>query len=131
MEDNFKFEIVSPEKVIFSDKTTMVTLPSYEGDMSVLKNHISIITFLRPGKIEVKKNDGNIDEFFVEDGIVEYFNDSLVVLSVSALNVKDLSKEFLDNLSKDTQDKLTQKDISDHERYILNHKLDALKEIIV
>ena len=131
MEDNFKFEIVSPEKVIFSDNTTMVTLPSYEGDMSVLKNHISIITFLRPGKIEVKKNDGNIDKFFVEDGIVEYFNDSLVVLSVSALNVKDLSKEFLDNLSKDTQDKLTQKDISDNERYILNHKLDALKEIRV
>jgi|TARA_B100001013_G_scaffold82254_1_gene44693 ATP synthase F1 epsilon subunit len=131
MEDNFKFEIVSPEKVIFSDNTTMVTLPSYEGDMSVLKNHISIITFLRPGKIKVKKNDENIDEFFVEDGIVEYFNDSLVVLSVSALNVKDLSKEFLDNLSKDTQDKLTQKDISDHERYILNHKLDALKEIRV
>ncbi len=131
MEDNFKFEIVSPEKVIFSDNTTMVTLPSYEGDMSVLKNHISIITFLRPGKIKVKKNDENIDEFFVEDGIVEYFNDSLVVLSVSALNVKDLSKEFLDNLSKGTQDKLTQKDISDHERYILNHKLDALKEIRV
>ena len=131
MEDNFKFEIVSPEKVIFSDKTTMVTLPSYEGDMSVLKNHISIITFLRPGKIKVKKNDENIDEFFVEDGIAEYFNDSLVVLSASVLNVKDLSKEFLDNLSKDTQDKLTQKDISDHERYILNHKLDALKEIRV
>ena len=131
MEDNFKFEIVSPERVIFSDNTTMVTLPSYEGDMSILKNHISIITFLRPGKIKVKKNDENIDEFFVEDGIVEYFNDSLVVLSVSALNVKDLSKEFLDNLSKDTQDKLTQKDISDHERYILNHKLDALKEIRV
>ena len=131
MEDNFKFEIVSPEKVIFSDNTTMVTLPSYEGDMSVLKNHISIITFLRPGKIKVKKNDENIDEFFVEDGIVEYFNDSLVVLSVSALNVKDLSKEFLDNLNKDTQDKLTQKDISDLERYILNHKLDALKEIRV
>ena len=131
MEDNFKFEIVSPEKVIFSDNTTMVTLPSYEGDMSVLKNHISIITFLRPGKIKVKKNDENIDEFFVEDGIVEYFNDSLVVLSVSALNVKDLSKEFLDNLSKDTQDRLTQKDISDHERYILNLKLVALKEIRV
>ena len=131
MEDNFKFEIISPEEIIFSDNTKMVTLPSYEGDMSVLKNHISIITFLRPGKIKVKKNDENIDEFFVEDGIVEYFNDSLVVLSVSALNVKDLSKEFLDNLSKDTQDKLTQKDISDHERYILNHKLDVLKEIRV
>ena len=131
MEDNFKFEIISPEKLIFSGNTAMVTIPSYEGDMSVLKNHISIITFLRPGKIKVKKNNENFDEFFVEDGIVEYFNDSLVVLSVSALNVEDLSKEFLDNLSKDTQDKLAQKDILDHERYILNHKLDALKEIRV
>ena len=131
MEDNFKFEIISPEKIIFSDVTTMATLPSYEGDMSILKNHISIITFLRPGKIKVKKDNENFEEYFVEDGIAEYFNDSLVVLSASALNVKDLSKEFLDNLSKDTQDKLTQKDISDHERYILNHKLDALKEIRV
>ena len=131
MEDNFKIEIVSPEKIVFSEDVNMVTIPSYEGDMSVLKNHISIITFLRPGKIKVKKNNENFDEFFVEDGIVEYFNDSLVVLSVSALNVKDLSKEFVDNLNRDAQDKLTQKDISDHERYVLNHKLAVLKEISV
>ena len=131
MDDNFKLEIISPEKIIFSDNTKMVTLPSYEGDMSVLKHHISIITFLRPGIIKVQKNEGNVDKFFVQEGTVEYFNDSLVVLSASVINVKDLSKEFLDNLSKDTQDKLTQKDISDHERYILNHKLDALKEIRV
>ena len=79
----------------------------------------------------MQKNDGNFKEFFVQDGAVEFFNDSLVVLSASAINVKDLSKEFLDNLNKDIRDKLTQKDISDHERYILNHKLDALKEIRV
>ena len=109
MEDNFKFEIISPEKIIFSDNTTMVTLPSYEGDMSILKNHISIITFLRPGIIKVQKKDGNFEEFFAQDGTVEYFNDSLVVLSASAINVKDLSKEFVDNLDKDTQDKLTDK----------------------
>ena len=131
MEDNFKIEIISPEKVIFSDNLTMVTLPSYEGDMSVLKNHISTISFLRPGIVKVYKNDGNIEEFFVQDGIVEYFNDSLVVLSVSAINVKNLSKEFMDDLNKDTQDKLTDKNLTDHDRYILNHKLDALKEIRV
>jgi len=131
MEDNLKLEIISPEKIIFSDNVKMVTLPSYEGDMSVLKHHISIITFLRPGIIKVQKSKGDFDKFFIQDGTVEYFNDSLVVLSASIINVKDLSKEFLDNLSKDTQDKLTQKDISDHERYILNHKLDALKEIRV
>ena len=131
MEDNFKFEIISPEKIIFSDNAIMVTLPSYEGDMSVLKHHISIITFLRPGIIKLQKNDGNFEEFFVQDGIVEYFNDSLVALSVSAINVKNVSKEFLDNLNKDTKDKLTDKDITDHDRYVLNHKLDALKEISI
>ena len=131
MEDNFKIEIISPERIIFSDETKMVTLPSYEGDMSILKNHISIITFLRPGIIKVKKNDGNFEEFFVQDGTVEYLNDDLVVLSASAIGVKDLSKEFVDNLNKDTQDQLTDKNITDHDRYVLNHKLDVLKEIRV
>ena len=131
MEDNFKLEIISPERIIFSDDTKMVTLPSYEGNMSILKNHISVITLLRPGIIKVQKNDGNFEDFFVQDGTVEYFNDSLVVLSASVINVKDLSKEFVDNLNKDTQDKLTDKDITDHERYVLHHKLDVLKEIQV
>ena len=131
MEDNFKLEIISPEKIIFSDNVTMATLPSYEGDMSVLKHHISIITFLRPGIIKIQKNDVNFEEFFVQDGTVEYFNDSLVVLSASAINVKNVSQEFLDNLSKDTQDKLADNDNTDHDRYVLNHKLDVLKVIRV
>ena len=131
MEDNFKLEIIRPEKIIFSGDAKMITLPSYEGDLSILKNHISIITLLRPGIIKVQKNGGNFEEFFVQDGAVEYFNDSLVVLSASAINVKDLSKEFVDNLNKDTQNKLTDKNITDHDRYILNHKLDVLKEIRV
>ena len=131
MEDNFKLEIISPEKIIFSDNPIMVTFPSYEGDMSILKNHISIISFLRPGIIKVQKNDRDFENFFVQDGIVEYFNDSLVVLSVTAINVKNLSKEFVDNLNKETQNKLTDKNITDHDRYVLNHKLDVLKEMRV
>ena len=131
MEDNFKLEIISPEKIIFLDNVTMVTLPSYEGDMSVLKHHISIITFLRPGIIKIQKNDGSFEEFFVQDGTVEYFNDSLVVLSATAINVKNVSQGFLDNLSKDTQEKLTDKDVTDHDRYVLNHKLNVLKEMRV
>ena len=67
----------------------MVTLPSYEGDMSVLKQHISIITFLRPGIIKIQKNGVNFEEFFVQDGTIEYFNDNLVALSASAINVKN------------------------------------------
>ena len=80
MEDNFKIEIISPEKIIFSDSAKMVKIPSYEGDMSILKNHISIITFLRPGIIKLQKDDNNFEEFFIEDGIVEFFNDTLVLL---------------------------------------------------
>ena len=131
MEDNFKLEIISPEKIIFSNNPIMVTFPSYEGDMSILKNHISIISFLRPGIIKVQKNDRDFENFFVQDGIVEYFNDSLVVLSASAINVKNLSREFVDNLNKETQNKLTDKNITDHDRYVLNHKLDVLKEMRV
>ena len=131
MEENFKLEIISPEKVIFSGDVKMVVLPSYEGDMSILKNHISIITFLKPGLIKVKKKEEDFNDFFVQDGTVEYINNNLVVLSASASNVKDLSKEFMDNLDKETQEKLTDKDITDHDRYVLNHKLSVIKEIQV
>ena len=129
MEDSFKLEIISPEKIIFSDNARMVTLPSYEGEMSVLKNHIPLIAFLRPGIITVRKNEENVDKFFVEDGTVEYFKDSLVVLSTSAVNIKDITKELIDDLNKDVETKLSEKELSDHERYVLNHKLEALKEV--
>ena len=130
MEENFKLEIISPEKVIFSGDVKMVVLPSYEGDMSILKNHISIITFLRPGLIKVQKAE-DFNNFFVQDGTVEYINNNLVVLSASALSVKDLSKEFVNKLNEDTQAKLADKNISDHDRYVLNHKLNTIKEIRV
>jgi len=77
MEDNFKLEIISPERIIFSDEATMVTLPSYEGDMSILKNHISIITLLRPGIIKVQKNDKNFKELIGQDIMVETLVNSI------------------------------------------------------
>lgn len=129
MVDNFKLEIISPEVVIFSENVKMVTLPSYEGEMSILKDHISIITFLRPGIIKVENSESKINEFFVEDGTIEYFNDNLVVLSTLVKNIKNLTKEFVENLNNDTQSRLAKKDITDHDRYILNHKLNVLKEI--
>ena len=131
MENNFKFEIISPEKIIFSGEAKMVTLPSYEGDMSILKNHISIITFLRPGIIKVEKSEQNIENFFIQEGTVEYFNNNLTILSSSVENIKKLTQEFINTLSKDTEEKLSQQNITDHDRYILNHKLDVLKEIRV
>jgi len=129
MEDNFTLQIISPEKILFSDSVKMVTIPSYEGDMSILKNHISIISFLRPGRVKIKKNDESLEEFFLDDGTIEFAEDNLVILSSSAMNLKNISKEFLDDLLKNTQDSLNSQNITDHDRYILNHKLDVLKEV--
>ena len=131
MAENFKTEIINPEKIIFSYDVSMVTLPSYEGDMSILKNHISIITFLRPGIIKIYKSELNSEDFFVQDGTVEYFNDNLTILSSSVINVKDLSKEFINDLIENTQEKLKKEGINDHDRYVLNHQLDVIKELRV
>ena len=129
MESSFKVQIISPEKIIFSDNAIEVTLPSYEGEMGILKNHISIITFLRPGFISATQSEGKLEKFFAEDGIAEFNTNDLIVLSSSVLNIKELSKEFLDNLNKTTKDKLAQKDLADNDRYMLNQKLDILKDI--
>jgi len=129
MEHNFKIEIISPEKIIFSDEIQIATLPAYEGDMSILKDHIPIITFLRPGILRIQKNSNSIENFFIEDGTAEYFDNNLVVLSASVKNIKNLSREFLNTLSKSVENKLKEKDNSDHDVYILNHKLETLKEI--
>jgi len=131
MEEDFKTEIITPEKIIFSENVTMITLPCYEGDMSVLKNHISIITFLRPGIIKVQKSNEIYQDFFVQDGTVEFFNNSLAVLSSSVVDIKNISKKFVDDLNKDIQENLLKENVTDHDRYILNHKIDALKEIDV
>ena len=131
MEENFKIEIISPEEIIFSDNAKMAKIPSYEGDMSILKNHISIISFLRPGIVSVEKTNGESEVFFVKDGTIEFFENTLVLLSESVKNIKNLTKEFIENLSKETEVKLGKDNINDEERYILNHQLDALKEIRV
>ena len=131
MEDNFKIEIISPEKIIFSDLAKMIKIPSYEGEMSILKDHISIITYLRPGLVKVEKDKDSFEEFFVQDGTIEFFKNVLVLLSASAINVKDLSKEFIDNLKKATEEKLLKENITDQDRYLLNHKIDVIKEIRV
>tara|TARA_B110000438_G_C15648084_1_gene578334 strand:+ start:206 stop:601 length:396 start_codon:yes stop_codon:yes gene_type:complete len=131
MEDIFKLEIISPEKIIFSDMVKMIKVPSYEGEMSILKDHISIITFLRPGIIKVEKDNSSFETFFTQDGTLEFFNNTLVLLSSSVENIKNLSKDFLENLKNEAQNMLTKNDITDQDRYILNHKIDTLKNIRV
>ena len=94
MEDTYKIEIVSPEKMIFSDENVQeVILPSYEGEMGILKDHIPIISYLRPGVVKIFKSSEKVNSFFVEDGIIEFINNALTVLSSKILDIKNFKKE--------------------------------------
>ena len=128
MSENFNLEIISPDQTIIKTDTKQVTIPSFEGLMGILKDHISLVTFLRPGLIEVQTDKGS-DKFFVEDGIVEFNNNHLLILSSTAINVKNLSKNQIDKMIQDSEETIGNKDIKDKEKYILSYKLDTLKEI--
>ena len=130
MEDTYKIEIVTPEKVIFSDdKVLEVILPSYEGEMGILKDHISIISFLRPGIIKILKSSENINSFFVQDGIIEFYNNNLTILSSKIINIKNFNKDNIDQLIIETEKILNNEKLDDDNRYLANHKIDVLRSL--
>ena len=128
MEDTYKINIVSPEKIIFSDENIQeVVLPSYEGEMGILKDHIPIISFLKPGIITILKSSENVNSFFVEDGIIEFYDNNLTVLSSKIVDVKNLNREKVNQLISETEKILENEKLNDDNRYLANHKLDVLK----
>ena len=94
MSEKFDLEIISPDQKLLTKEVTQVVLPAYEGMMTILKDHISLITFLRPGFIEVNK-DNEVEKFYVEEGTVEFFNNKLLILSSSAIKLDKLSKKTI------------------------------------
>ncbi len=128
MSGNFAVEIISPNQSVLKSETEEVILPSFEGEMGILKDHVSLITFLRPGIITVKKNNQEI-KFFVEEGTVEFSKNNLLILTSTAKNLSNLSKDDLNDLIKKSQEKIDQKDINDKEKYLLSHKIDVLKSV--
>ena len=130
MEDTYKIEIVSPEKVIFSDENVQeVILPSYEGEMGILKDHIPIISFLRPGIVKILKSPENVNSFFVQDGIIEFCNNNLTILSSKIIDIKNLNKEKIDLLITETEKILNDETLNDDNRYFGNHKIDVLRSL--
>ena len=130
MEDTYKIEIVSPEKVIFADENVLeVVLPSYEGEMGILKDHIPIISFLRPGIVKILKSPENVNSFFVQDGIIEFYNNNLTILSSKIINIKNLNKEKIDQLITETEKILNDDKLNDDNKYLANHKIDVLRSL--
>ena len=127
MSDNFTVEIISPDKSILKSETEEVIIPSYEGQMGILKDHIPLITFLRPGKVIVKKNNEK-KVFFVEEGTVEFVNNNLLILSSTAKSLDDLDESSIDTIIKISQEKMNEVKTTDKEKYLLSHKIDVLKE---
>ena len=127
MSEKFTVEIISPDKSIIKSDTTEVTIPSFEGEMGILKDHIPLITFLRPGIIEIK--DQIERKYFVEDGTVELSNNNLLILTTTAKEVSNIDKESLSAIIGNVEKKLSEDEITDKERYLLSYKLDILKNI--
>ena len=127
MSEKFTVEIISPDKSIVKSDTTEVTIPSFEGEMGILKDHIPLITFLRPGIIKIK--DQIEKKYFVEDGTVEFSNNNLLILTSTAREVSNINKNSLNNIIDQVKKELSDSGITDKEKYLLSYKLDTLKKI--
>ena len=127
MSEKFTLEIITPNKSILKSEVDEVNIPSYEGEMGILKDHISLITFLRPGLIIVKGDEKK--KFYVEEGTVEFFDNKLLILTSTARDLTDLNQNFITNLLNQAEKKLSETNSSDKERYLLSYKISTLKEI--
>ncbi len=128
MSENFTIEIISPEKSIIKSSTTEVVIPSYEGEMGILKDHVPLITFLRPGVITII-NVADKKKFFVEEGTVEFSNNILLILTSKAIELNDFNAEFLEKSINEAEKKISNGEISDKEKYLLSYKIETLKNI--
>jgi len=129
MSDEFKVEIVNPEKSFLSrEDITEVVVPAFEGEMGILKDHISIISFLKPGIIKIFSKSME-EEYYVEDGIVEFKNNNLSILTSAIFKVKDMDKSKIDEIIKQAESKLNSSEINDQEKYLINQKIDTLKSL--
>ena len=129
MSEEFKIEIVNPEKSFLSkDDVTEVIVPAFEGEMGILKDHISIISFLKPGIITIFSKSGE-NKFYVEDGIVEFKNNNLSVLTSSIFNLKEIEKSKLQDLIKTAEEESNKPEISDQSKYLVDQKIEVLKTL--
>ena len=131
MSEEFKVEIINPEKSFISkDKVTEVVVPAYEGDIGILKDHISIISFLKPGIIKIlEKNEE--ERYYVEDGIMEFKDNSLSILTSSIYNIKEMKKNSIDDSLKDAEKLLSNENLDDQQRFLINQKIDVLKSLSI
>jgi len=127
MSDKFTVEIISPNQTILKQEADEVTIPSYEGQMGILNNHIPLITFLRPGIVMIKTDVEK--KFYVEEGTVEFSDNNLLILTSTARDLVNFDKTLINDLLKKAEAESNNIDFTDKDRYILSYKIETLKEI--
>tara|TARA_B100001175_G_scaffold172411_1_gene146314 strand:- start:723 stop:1115 length:393 start_codon:yes stop_codon:yes gene_type:complete len=129
MSEEFKVEIVNPEKSFFSkEDVTEVVVPAFEGEMGILKDHIPIISFLKPGIIKVLRKSEE-ESYFIEDGILEFKENHLSILTSSIIKVSDLSKEKIDKIISDSEKETSMEDLDDQKKFLIDQKIDILRSL--
>ena len=129
MSDSFNLEIVNPEKLFPSlDNVSEVVVPAFEGDMGILKDHISIISFLKPGVVKVFTGN-EVKELYVEDGIIEFSENSLSILTSRIIDIKEINKDDLSSMINEANEALKDEDLDDQKRFIANQKIDVLNRL--
>ena len=129
MSEEFKVEIVNPEKSFLSkEDVTEVVVPAFEGEMGILKDHISIISFLKPGIITIYSKSGE-EKFYVEDGIVEFKNNNLSILTSSIFNLNEIEKNKLQDLLKLAEEEASKSEVNDQTKYLVDQKIEVLKSL--
>ena len=129
MSEEFKIEIVNPERSFLSKKdVTEVVIPAFEGEMGILKDHISIIWFLKPGILKIFSKPGE-EKYYVEDGIVEFKDNNLSILTSSIFSLSDMDRNKVEQILKEAENEKNNSEIDDQKRYLLDQKIDTLKSI--
>ena len=129
MSDSFNLEIVNPEKLFLSlDDVSEVVVPAFEGDMGILKDHISIISFLKPGIVKVFTGN-EVKELYVEDGIIEFSENSLSILTSRIIDIKEIKKDELSSMINEANEALKDENLDDQKRFIANQKIDVLNRL--
>ena len=130
MSNVFKVEIVNPEKSFLTkEDVTEVVVPAFEGDMGILKDHISIISFLKPGLVRVIDMKSTEETYYVEDGIIEFKNNCLSILTSNIFDIKEIDKNKVRDILVKAEKDAENKDISDQEKYLVDHKIEILKSL--
>ena len=129
MSEEFKVEIVNPEKsFLVKDDVSEVVVPAFEGEMGILKDHISIISFLKPGIIKILSKSGD-EKYYVEDGIVEFKNNNLSILTSTIFSLADMDKSKQQDLLKQAEEESNKTDINDQSKYLADQKVEVLKTL--